>query len=136
MPLVTEDQVRVLLRENATIMPNAQVTPHITTADLIVTEDLGAVTPAISSARLTQIELYLAAHFAVLAWEKGGVEDAAIGESKESYHRISTRSLGLTSTRFGQQAIALDTSGTLAAMDATAQAAVSGSGKKALFRVV
>ena len=130
MPLVTEDQVRTLLRENVTDMANSEVTPHITTADLIITEDFAS--SGLTTARLTQIELYLAAHFAVLAWERGGLRRVDIGTSQEEYKGISFREMGFSSTRFGQQALALDPTGTLQIIEDR----VSHQVKEALFRVL
>lgn len=134
MSLVTEDQVRRLLRENATDMPNSDVAPHIAIADLIVTEDLTST--VLTAARKIQIELYLAAHFAVLAWEAGGLGEQSIGDSKERYKYISSKSLGFSSTRFGQQAVTLDISGKLKELEDVASAAPPSVAKKALFRVV
>ncbi len=134
MPLVTEDDVRKLLRENATDMPNDQVALHITIADLIVTEDLTST--VLTAARKIQIELYLAAHFAVLAWERGGIGDQSIGDSKERYKFISSKTLGYTSTRFGQQALSLDISGKLKELDDAASARPPSSAKPAQFQVV
>lgn len=134
MPLVTEDDVRKLLMENATDMPNDQVALHITTADLIVTEDLTST--VLTTARKTQIELYLAAHFAVLTWEHGGLGEQKIGDSSEGYKSISSGSFGFSSTRFGQQALTLDVSGKLKKLEDAAVAKPPGSSKAALFRVV
>jgi hypothetical protein len=85
----------------------------ITTADLIVTETLA--NSGLSDARKKQIELYLAAHFAALTKERGQVTFSKNGEASEYYGFKSTEGLGLT--RYGMQAVALDTSGILA--DAT-----------------
>lgn len=98
----------------------------IATANLIVNEDLAG--SGFTEARLTQIEMYLAAHFAVLAKEKGGLVRTVAGESSETYHDPNSRFMGYTSTRFGQHAIALDTTGVLASQGS--------GGMKAQFRVV
>lgn len=101
-------------------------TTFITAANLIVEEDL--VGEGLTEARLTQIENLLAAHFATLANEKGGIVRTSAGESAETYRSVKEAYQGLTSTRFGQMAIAMDTTGTLVNQ-------MSG-GKKAEFRVV
>lgn len=101
-------------------------TSYIATANLIVEEDL--VGNGLTEARLKQIEIYLAAHFATLAKEKGGIVRTSMGESAETYHDLNSRFQSYTSTRFGQQAIALDTTGTLVNQGS--------GGKKAEFRVV
>ncbi len=115
-------------------MPNAHVTPHIALADLIVTEDLTST--ALTTVRKVQIELYLAAHYAVLAWEAGGLGEQSIGDSKERYKYISSKSLGFSSTRFGQQAVTLDISGKLKELEDVATADPPSAARKALFRVV
>jgi len=101
-------------------------TLSIATANLIVEEDL--VGSGLSEARLTQIEIFLAAHFATLAKEGGGIVRTSAGESAETYRTVKEAYQGLTSTRFGQQAIALDTTGTLVSQGS--------GGMKAEFRVV
>lgn len=68
----------------------------------------------LSQATLDYIALYLACHFAVLTAQKGPMMEDRIGEVTERYHNIYGK--GLLATRFGQQAIALDTTGTLSAL--------------------
>ncbi len=98
-------------------------------ANLIVEEDLVPATPTLSAARLTKIELMLAAHYVVVSDEKGSLTSQTTGEATESYHRKTFE--GLKMTRWGQQAIVLDITGTLADM------AVSGGAKlKTQFRIV
>jgi len=99
--------------------------PFVDIADLIITEDLS--TSGLSSARLTQIELYLAAHFAVVTYERGGLTSQKLGEGEERYNAPKATD-GLSATRFGQQAVMLDTSGTLSKM--------ASKPVKAQFRVV
>lgn len=101
-------------------------TQSIAAANLIVEEDL--VGKGLTAARLTQIEIFLAAHFATLAKEGGGIVRTSVGESAETYRTVKESYQGLTSTRFGQQAIALDTTGILASQGS--------GGMKAEFRVV
>ncbi len=64
-----------------------------------------------SAAVLKQVELYLAAHFLCLAEEKGGMILDKIGDATQEYQEIYEA--GFRSTRFGQQAVAWDTSGIL-----------------------
>jgi len=119
--LVTEADVRQILDG---VDPSLSLQSFIDQADLIVTEDLAAsnLTPA----RLKMIELNLAAHFFTVAIEHGGLTLQRAGYSEERYQLIN--GVGFASTRYGQQAIAFDTSGTLAAMANPAA--------KAEFRVV
>lgn len=82
----------------------------------------------LSETILTQIEIFLAAHFAVLGIERGGIRREVDGDAAQAYQTISEKKEGLHLTRFGQQAIALDTTGILS---------LQGNAKpKARFRVV
>ncbi len=75
---------------------------------------------------LAKIELYLAAHLVALTEEKGGITRAKMGDADESYANVYSD--GFQSTRYGQMAITLDTSGVLAKLSITRA--------KAEFRVV
>jgi len=70
----------------------------------------------LSVGKLDTIELLLAAHFAVLAEERGGLKRQSIKDTSETYREIDPKQIGLRSTRFGQQAVMLDTSQTLLTM--------------------
>lgn len=60
------------------------------------------------------IRVYLAAHFAALAYERTGFAARRRGQSEEEYNEYKIRSTaGLLLTRFGQQAVALDHTGKL-----------------------
>src|ERR1700679_3492232 len=89
------------------------LTGFINTADLLITEELSNVRPALSVLRLTQIEKYLAAHYCCVAIERGGLTRQRVGESEDFYQGFSNKEISLSSTRFGQQAVILDTSGRL-----------------------
>lgn len=88
--------------------------PYIDGASILRTEVL--VSSGLSSARLDLIELYLAAHFAVVGLEFGGLRSWQTGQSKEDYKGVEFSKVGIEATRWGQQAIALDTSNTLVNM--------------------
>ncbi|MGD9727683.1 MAG: hypothetical protein AB7L09_21630 [Nitrospira sp.] len=105
-------------------------TLFINTANSVVNSNLIGLDPPYTEDQLKLIETYLAAHFATLTTERGGIRRQQIGESSESYQTISEKYIGFLTTRFGQQAVALDTSGTLAEL------AQSGTTRKAEFRVV
>ena len=79
-----------------------------------------------SSLILEKIELYLAAHFVALTEEQGGITRSKLGDADESFANVYEA--GFKSTRFGQQALALDTSGILVRIAQT--------NLKAEFRVV
>ncbi len=92
------------------------------------------VTPLLQSKGLSsdlfdQVVLYVAAHFCVLSLEQGGLRRSRLGDGDESYKTPGDFDIGFRSTRFGQMAMILDTSGTLASVSAS-------SGLKAKFEVV
>jgi hypothetical protein len=121
---VTEQQVRDNL--GLVAAETADLTIFIDNATMIVDEEL--VGKGLSDNRLMFIELHLASHYAVLSLEKGGLTRQKIDEAEEGYRQDFTSKPNLSMTRYGQQALALDTSGTLSKMDAPAG--------KAEFRVV
>lgn len=121
MPRVTDAEVKSL------IDTQRDTSPFIDTASLVVTESIAP--KGLSDDRLRQIELYLAAHFTTLAEERGGLAMSRTGDSEERY-AVGDLGRGFNMTRFGQQALALDSSGALASLSTSA-------GKlKALFKVV
>jgi hypothetical protein len=72
------------------------------------------------------IELYLAAHFALQSTDSGGMISTKVGQSEERYSDPGSM-LGIEKTRFGQQALSLDTLGILSDLAA--------SNVKAIFKV-
>ncbi len=96
----------------------------IETAALVVAEDLSGAD--LTDARKRLIELYLAAHFFAVTEERGGLVRSSTGDGAETYADVYGKSFN--STRFGQQAISLDTTGVLANLGI--------GGAKAEFRVV
>jgi hypothetical protein len=99
--------------------------PFVATANLIVLEELAD--SGLTDARKDLIATYLAAHFAMISWEKGGVVRKKLGEADESYREWLGQ--GLSTTPFGAQVVALDSSGTLVGI-------ITNSGIKALFSVI
>lgn len=116
MARATDSDVRALV---VTLAAGDDTAPFIATASVVADDLLSA--SGLSEDVLTQIEIFLAAHFAVLAVEKGGMRKETVGESSESYQTISERFKGFYLTRFGQQAVAMDTTGTLAAQGSASQ---------------
>ncbi len=104
MARVTVDEVKGLIKTNF------EVDQFIATASLIIDESL--VGQGLSVARLKTIELWLSAHFVAVAEERGALKQSKKGDSAETYDLVVGK--GLNMTRFGQQAIALDTTGALA----------------------
>ncbi len=120
---VSAGAVKTIVR---TDISDADVTAHfIDTANLYV--DTHLVPGAGHSDRvLEKIELYLSAHFVALTEEQGGITRSKLGDADESFANVYEG--GLKSTRFGLQALSLDTSGILTAVAQTSL--------KAEFRVV
>ena len=79
----------------------------ITPAKLVVTSELGG---ELSSALLTEIEKWLAAHLIKMSWEKDK-ESVKIGEAEEKYAKLG---LNLDGSTYGQTVKLLDTTGKLA----------------------
>jgi hypothetical protein len=110
MTTASVDDVRAMLQ-----LPPADSTdlsPFLDSAEVVVTEDL--VGTLMTDERKRLISIYLAAHFATLAIERGGLTRLKTGTSEEEYNTLFGRSdQGFRLTRYGQQAVALDTSGIL-----------------------
>lgn len=85
------------------------------TADIIIDDitQTSSLFASQSQALRDTIALYVAAHYYVISEERGGLLSQTIGESKDRYNTPSSDKTGLYSTRFGQQACALDTTGVL-----------------------
>lgn len=107
---------------------SADLSGFLATAQVITDEYLTDV--GLSIELLDQVTIYLAAHFAVLGLENGGLQRDKMGEADQSYKTPGDKDLGFKSTRFGQMALILDTSGTLANIGA------AGSSLSAVFEVV
>lgn len=120
MSLNTVDDLKEILEVPPDVL-DTSLQRFLDTANLVVTEDLAG--KGLSTARLTQIELYLAAHFALNLTERGGLVSSRQLDSQDNYTSFSPLGNsgigGLKLTRYGQQALVLDTSGTLQRMSAT-----------------
>ncbi len=121
---VTVEQVKGII--NTSVGDLIIRNDFIATASLIVDENLVGLDPALSTAMLGRIELYLAAHLTAITEEMGGLTSQAMEDAKDSYADVY--SAGYQSTRYGQMAVTLDTSGTLKRLGAPTL--------KAEFRVV
>lgn len=106
-PLVLDAEVKAVCAE---LDADASTTTFITTAHIFVYESLSD--KGMSETRLKQIELYLASHFAAITNPVASFE--SVGKVQESLqYKVD---VGLRFTKYGQQAIALDSSGTLSSM--------------------
>ncbi len=126
---VTVEQVMRLFLDATPDVSSLQIEEAIETANSIVDERLvGTLTPALSylsDATLTQIEKYLAAHFVALVDTPTSREGVSV-ISESVQQKVD---LGLLYTKYGQQAVLLDATGTLRDMTAVkskAPAAVRG----------
>jgi len=107
MARVTEEEVQAIMEE----YPD-DLTPFMTVASLLVEEELVPI-GVLSDDRLKEIERWLSAHFAAVRTPLATQEGA--GPVTQSNQRGSPGK-GLASTQYGQNAISLDTTGTLAAL--------------------
>ena len=105
--------IRVTEEEVKQIIPTTLNTiPFIKTANQIVQDRL--TDKGLSAGALKMIELWLSAHFISIRDRSYRVQSKKIGEAQETYAAATGR--GLQMTPYGQQALMLDTSGTLAGM--------------------
>ena len=110
MARVSEAEVKEIIETTK------DLTAHIKTATAFV--DTLFASSTLSAAHLMEIERWLAAHFAALTDQ----EEGAIIVEEHSDHKakyVEVKGEGLSLTRYGQQAIVLDTSGTLATVSKT-----------------
>ena len=124
MPRTTDAAVRKLFPQDSS---TAVATHYVEDANILVTELLG--TSTLSAERLEIIERYIAAHLFVLGQQEGGIFEEKMGESTVKTGSTFTLGQGLKLTRWGQMALALDTTGALSQIE-------GGKKKTALFRVV
>lgn len=85
-------------------------------AGIFRTEYLDPLSEDLSSDLRDQIELLIACHFTVMSVEKGGLVRQSMGDAANTYHDVHPKNVGLYSTRFGAQAVALDSTGTLSSL--------------------
>jgi len=109
MPRVNVSDVRQIVD---TILLDAKILVHIRTAQVLM-DQVFASDITLNENTKKEIERYLAAHFiSVSEPEHGGLVEHEIGATRAKF----PDNLGkfLESTRYGQQALALDVSGRLA----------------------
>ncbi|KKN42006.1 hypothetical protein LCGC14_0717660 [marine sediment metagenome] len=103
MARVTNAQVKGI------IVTTIDTEPFIRSANVFVTNKL--TNQGLSDALLTEIELWLAAHF--VAIREGKITDETMGDAKVAFERAKMGK-GLEATSYGQQALVLDSTGILA----------------------
>lgn len=124
---VTAEQVKEII--DTSITDTVIENNHLVTAHIIVDTHLPTATSGHSESVLEQIELYLAAHFVALTEERGSLKGQKYGDASE-FLESSHLGSGFRSTRYGEMALTLDTTGILANMSAAS------SRLKAEFRVI
>lgn len=102
---VDADQVSDII---STGLTESQINAMINTAHLVVEQNLA--TSGLSEDLLTQIELWMAAHFVCMRDPRK--KQVKVDEVSVTYQ--GEVGIGLQGTPYGQQAIALDSTGTLA----------------------
>lgn len=106
-PLVTRTSLLLVCKEIDEDTPETETISFINSAHVLVCNTLDGY--GISTTLITEIERYLAAHFAVLAYPS--VQREQIGPMSNSFFgKLGT---GLENTRYGQSAIAMDPTGIL-----------------------
>lgn len=116
-----------LLSDDFSDMTADQLEPHIASAHIVVTDQGIAADSATTSTKLELITRYLAAHFATVFVREATREKA--GQVAVTYDGTA-KSLGrIDSTRFGRNAIALDSTGALARLNVQTEKAQSASMK-------
>ena len=104
---VTSAEVKTIITTTKT---EDQVTPFITPANLLVSDALSG--SGFGADRLKEIEKWLSAHFVAIDDASARVTEKEVGEASEKYE--GKTDMGLKFTRYGQQAMMMDTSGKLA----------------------
>lgn len=109
MARTTQSAVEAIIEVDGDAIPD--ISPFIDDAALVVEEDL-AVLDTLSESRLELIERYLTAHFIAIRDPRVASEKA--GPVSASYqYKLGD---ALKGTTYGQAALALDSTGTLAAL--------------------
>ena len=108
VPRIDATQVKEII--TTSLADNVITTNMIVTAHIFIDEHLLSV--GHSEALLAKIELYLSAHFVAVSEDEGTLSLSTLGDATDAWDN-SNLGKGLNSTRFGQQALALDASGVL-----------------------
>lgn len=116
MSINSPDDIRPVL-EGSEQLSDDVVQGFLDDANLVVSENLGGL--GYSDARLKTIEKYLALHFGLMLIERGGLTSSRIADSEDTYIAAAfDGQTGFMMSRYGQQAVTLDTSGTLRKLSA------------------
>lgn len=105
MVSITSEQVKSIIE---TQLSDDDITPYITTADVVVEERLD--NKGLSDELLTQIKIFLAAHFLAITKERQ-LKGQKYGDASEFYQGMTK--MDLDASFYGQTASWLDPTGTL-----------------------
>ena len=100
------------VREVISLPADAVITAFITAANLMVNKIPAKFPGVLDDATLFEVERWTAAHLASVRYSR--LTSQSVGDGQEAYRKGLENSIGLQSTTWGQQAIMLDTTGTLA----------------------
>lgn len=114
MPVTATDVNRIYL-ENTSTGTNLQSFLDLA-VDMVA--EAGLVAKGLSPTRIDAITLYVMAHFLLISQESGGIQEEKVGDAQQTYVPQDKGATGLSTTRFGRQALMLDTSGSLASLTA------------------
>lgn len=109
MPRTTPSAVADIFHQDADLNTNADFQPFIAVATAFV-DDIEAADASVGDGRLETIEQLVAAHLACLRYPR--LSKKEIGPMAET--RAGETGMGFDATSYGQQAVALDPTGTLA----------------------
>lgn len=115
MPRTTSDLVKgiISVRAGDDLSPFIAVANELVTEECVPVKKADGTTPWHSDTRLELIERWLSAHFYAVMRPRAVSEGAGTVQQTTE----SKVDLGLRVTKYGQQALELDTSGALAALD-------------------
>jgi len=108
MARVTSDEVKAIIEIRDTTLAASDLSPFIDTASILV--DTHLLDSDLSDSLLKAIELWLSGHFVKIRDKETSREE--LGTARE-YYDYMTR-MGLSATKEGQQAMMLDSTGSLA----------------------
>lgn len=108
---VTDAEVKEIINTSL-----SDTSPFITPANILTTKVSG--NGISDSDHLKEIERWLAAHFVAIRDNRaGGLSEKEVNDASETYLKDSKAlTQGLGSTYYGQQALSLDTTGTLVSL--------------------
>ena len=110
-PLATRDMLLLICKEIDADTPEDETTAYIETAHVLLCSVLDGY--GIPTSLMTQIEKYLAAHYAAIAYPV--TQREGLGPLTRSY--ATKIDLRIDNTKYGQQAIALDPTNVLASLN-------------------